>query len=214
MRIGLGILLLCVGCARAAIVFDQPKVDVTAESTDSQAQAVFHFRNTGDRAVEITEMKPSCSCTAAQLARTRYAPGEGGDLHAAMWIIGVMGDDTKTITVKTNDGAPPQKLTFHVHVNTLARIDPEALFWGRGYKTGSADVRIRFPEADEPAQSVKIIANPDRLDTSLQTIEPGRKYQLEVTPKSVASCWRENVVIEVAFPHIGVRRYTCYANVK
>jgi hypothetical protein len=214
MRIGLGLLLLGMACARGAIVFDQPRMDVTAQSSDAQVQAIFHFHNTGTQPVEITEVKTSCDCTTAQLSRTRYAPGEKGDLLAAMSIVGVMGDDTKRITVKTNDGEPPQKLIFHVHVVTLAQIAPQALFWEKGYEAGSAEVHIRFPEADEPAQSVKIIANPDRLETSLQTIEPGRKYLLEVTPKSVASGWRENLVIEVEYPHIGVRRYTCYANVK
>jgi hypothetical protein len=214
MRIGLGILLLCIGCARGAIVFDQLQVDVTAQSSDSLAQGVFHFKNTGDQPVDITEVKTSCNCTTAQLARTHYAPGESGDLHAAMSVVGVMGDDVKRITVQTNDGAPPQKLTFHVHVVTLAVVAPQALFWAKGYETGSAEVRIRFPEPNEPAQSVKVIANADRLQTTLQTIEPGRKYELEVVPKSVASGWRESVVVEVQFPNIGVRRYTCYACVK
>ncbi len=41
----------------------------------------FEFKNTSNRAVTITGLDTSCSCTLAELEKRIYAPGESGRVH-------------------------------------------------------------------------------------------------------------------------------------
>lgn len=69
--------------------------------------AEFPFVNTSDRVVTITNIRSSCGCTAAQLAKREYAPGEGEVIRANFNTSGRSGHQRTTVTVTTDDPANP-----------------------------------------------------------------------------------------------------------
>jgi hypothetical protein len=62
----------------------------------------FRFKNTGDKALFLTEVEPSCGCTVADYPKHAILPGEGGELTATFNSRGHPGFTHKTIIVTTN----------------------------------------------------------------------------------------------------------------
>jgi len=64
---------------RPALVFDQYMVPRGEVPPSQFVFGYFTFRNTGDKTVRVTELKPSCGCLNPQLAKRVYQPGEAGE---------------------------------------------------------------------------------------------------------------------------------------
>ncbi|RMG72550.1 MAG: DUF1573 domain-containing protein [Bacteroidetes bacterium] len=70
----------------------------------AEVSYTFEVTNTGDRPLEIREVKPSCSCTVADYTKTPIAPGESGFV-TANYHAGTRGRFAKTLMVKMNTEA-------------------------------------------------------------------------------------------------------------
>jgi hypothetical protein len=78
----------------------------------------FTFTNTSKETVLITNVKPSCGCTAANYTKTPIKPGEKGSVEAT-FNAAAPGNFQKTITVTTNqEGAAPKVLIIKGNVAT------------------------------------------------------------------------------------------------
>ena len=70
----------------------------------------FTFTNTTKETILITNVKPSCGCTAANYTKTPIKPGEKGTVEAT-YNAAAPGNFHKTITVTTNEeGSAPKTL--------------------------------------------------------------------------------------------------------
>jgi hypothetical protein len=65
----------------------------------------FKFTNTGDAELNISDVKPSCGCTTAEMAKTVFAPGESGEIPVTFDTTRFNGPMTKTVNVSSNDEA-------------------------------------------------------------------------------------------------------------
>lgn len=75
------------------------------------AEHAFTFRNTGDRPLEIRNVRTSCGCTASEWTREPIAPGGTGRIVARFNSAGKSGHQHKTLTVETNiEGEPFMQL--------------------------------------------------------------------------------------------------------
>ena len=70
----------------------------------------FSFKNTGTSDIVITNVKPSCGCTAADFTKTPIKPG-GTGIVKATYNAAAKGAFAKTVTVETNVEAA-KVLTF------------------------------------------------------------------------------------------------------
>ena len=71
----------------------------------------FEFKNTGRKAVLITNVQGSCGCTATDYTKTEIATGKSGKVTATFNAAN-KGAFTKTVTVTTNAETAPKVLTF------------------------------------------------------------------------------------------------------
>lgn len=71
----------------------------------------FEFKNTGKTDIIITNVKPSCGCTAADYTKTPIRPGATGKVTAT-YNAANKGAFTKNVTVTTNAEETPKSLTF------------------------------------------------------------------------------------------------------
>jgi len=67
--------------------------------------AVFEFTNTGDAPLILTNVAPSCGCTAPTYTKEPIMPGKTGTIKA-QYNAAAMGLFTKTITVTANTDKP------------------------------------------------------------------------------------------------------------
>ena len=65
-------------------------------------EVVYHFKNTGNKPLVITEVSPQCGCTVADKPTEPIMPGKEGEIKAAFDSQGKIGQQHKNITVKAN----------------------------------------------------------------------------------------------------------------
>jgi len=160
-------------------------------------EARFPFTNEQNSPVEILTLEPDCGCTTAEPTRKIIPPGGDGEIVAHLNPTGQFGRIEKHVIVRScergNDpGKPPisteEKLTLVVHVPEPLRVQPAGLVWAPGetqeFKTvaieaaGDADIQILSltPAIDHP-----------EFETTLRTLEAGRRYELSVRPHGALS---------------------------
>ena len=95
---------------KETIVFDKSKHDfgVISES-DGILECEFTFVNEGDTPLVLTQVSPSCGCTAADYTKEPVAPGKKGFIKATLNPRGFKNEVTREITVFSN-GIPARKV--------------------------------------------------------------------------------------------------------
>jgi hypothetical protein len=84
----------------------------------------FTLENRGDAALTITDVKPSCGCTATHFDR-EIPPGKRGVIEAELKTRGFRGLVRKHLTVLSNDPTQPKlELTLAATITPLVAIDP------------------------------------------------------------------------------------------
>jgi len=199
---------------RAGLVFEKTHLDITAPIAATQTEAVFPFHAEG--ATTIKGLKSSCECTEVRSERMIYQPGEKGEVRAIFKHGERVGEQFKTITVRTDEaGVGPQKLSFKVVIPRVVEVTPVALFWGTGAPKEAREIQIVFPDEKCLPVDVRISGERKNADAALRCLEPGRKYLLTVSPRSTSEAWKEELPIEMDFGgELGVRKQVCYAYVK
>lgn len=198
--------------ARAALSWETTRVEAVADARDTRFEAVFPFRNAGERPVTVLDVRASCGCTTPQLARRRYEPGEGGEVRALFEFGDRVGRQQKTVTVVTDD-APGQPVTL-----VLAVTIPEPLVlnrgrlrWARGAAASAQTVLIGI----DPAATVSDLRAEVDGDAVTATVVPlaNGGYRLSVEPRTTADAWRATVRV-VATVNGRVRVQPVYAFVR
>jgi len=202
--------------SQAGLVFDKPHLDIQAPVTVTQTEAIFPFHVEGTSEVTLKAIKSSCECTEGKTDKLSYKPGEQGELRAVFKHGERVGEQFKTITVKTDEpGGGAQKVSFKVVIPRVVEVSPVALFWATGSQRESKEIRIGFPDTEVRPVGVVLSGGQDHVDAILTCLEPGSKYLVTVRPRSTSSDWKEELVLEMDFgSELGVRKQICYAYVK
>jgi hypothetical protein len=87
----------------------------------------FEFTNAGDERLVITEVRPSCGCTATRLAKREYEPGEGAAIEVSFDPKG-FGRQRKTISVVSNSREHPAlRLDLVADIRQFVGVAPAAI---------------------------------------------------------------------------------------
>ena len=169
----------------AALVFDHPEQRVAPKIADTQVRLGYHFTNSGTESVTITNIAPSCSCTAAALAKATYKPGEGGVIDVTFTIGARMGTQSKTITVSTSDPKQPTTvLTLDVDIPEQATFSHRVMTWMLGEKPDAKSVTMTMPGT--LAMQVLRVGPHDQhgpaCTASVAAVEAGRSYTITCAP--------------------------------
>jgi hypothetical protein len=91
----------------------------------------FEFTNTGSENLVISRVQSSCGCTAGDLEKTEYAPGESGKIDVTFNPKGKKGEQRRQLTVYSNDSSGRETiLTVTGSVTQLVAVDPAVLSLG------------------------------------------------------------------------------------
>ncbi len=200
--------------ARAQLDWERTEIQASVTPADSELTAEFLFKNKGRRPVFIEEVKPDCGCTTTKLAKWEYAPGEGGILSVTFHFGQRVGQQTRTILVRTDDPDQPEtRLTLKTDIPETLEISPMVQVWKTGepisHKTSTIRVRTDFPIELVAAES-----NRAEFKPILKVIEPGRGYRLILIPRQTGRPLNATVLLTARFPDGKTRSYSVYPMVK
>lgn len=212
-------LILLAGLLFAPRVFgqlhwDALEQDQKAKPGDKEAVARFHFVNAGPSAIKIVNVRTSCGCTTAALAKDQFAPGEAGDIQARFAFGSHTGHQEKTIAVTTSDSPNQQTLLrLIVDIPQAVILQPEFVFWKVGEPVDTKKFRVAIGEGF----SAKLLGvesdNPD-IHFVVNPITPGKELEVSVTPNETKRPQSATLLIKTDYPPENPQTYYEYVRVQ
>ena len=98
------------------ISFTETKYDFGTIKEGEVVKHIFHFKNTGNQTLIISDVKVTCGCTTPDWTRTPVAPGQTGYITAQFNSTGKPGQNHKIITVVSNSVTGNLPLSFITNV--------------------------------------------------------------------------------------------------
>lgn len=206
--------LCLVAPAFAQLKWDQPQQVFTPNPGEKTVTARYRFTNTGASPVSIIDVRPSCGCTTATLAKKDYAPGESGEIEAKVNFAGHVGHQEKWIYVTTNvAGSEPVLLSLAVDIPPEVTIQPEFVMWRVGDPLEPKTMRVVIPEGI-PTKLVAAQADNPTMQVRLREVEAGKEWEVKVTPTSTREPVKAVVTIRSDYPAGNPASYSAYARVQ
>lgn len=210
------VLLFCCGipCAEAGLHWPATQREVDASLTDAEVTVVYAFTNTGPGEVAIRDIRTTCGCTAAKPDKTLYAPGEGGEIRAVFTIGSRFGRNVKKIHVLSSDAHEPvRELVLTVNVPELMRPSRSIVYWHVGREAGVQTVDLTA-QSPHDMKILGVHASTTNLVIEIEDVEPGRRAQLHIRPRTTAQAMTERVRVDVRAADAEAKRtYTIFARV-
>lgn len=209
------LLFLClVAPAFAQLKWDQPKQNLSPSPGEKVVTAKFRFTNVGPSPITIVDIRPSCGCTTATLAKKKYAPGESGEIEAKLNFAGHVGHQEKWIYVTTNvPGSEPALLSLAVDIPPEVTIQPEFVMWRVGDPLEPKTMRVVIPEGI-PTRVIAAQADNPTMLVQLREVQAGKEWEVKVTPTSTREAVKAVVTIQSDYPVGSPASYSAYARVQ
>ncbi len=190
----LALFLLLLSCPSwAGLTFDKSLKEVHAGVEQREVTCDFEFTNKTDEPVTIARYESTCSCMSVKVkdGKLVYQPGERGTVRAIFDMGNFSGDIDKSVRLWLKDdprNAPSITLTTRVHIPVLVEIEPKTLRWevDANGKPETKTIAITMNH-DEPIHVVSVDSGNPSFTAELKEIEKGKKYEIRVTPGTVAS---------------------------
>ena len=207
-------LLSLVTLVFAQLKWEQPKQTFMPQPGDKAVTAKFRFTNIGHSLITIIDVRPSCGCTTATLAKKTYAPGESGEIDAKFNFAGHIGHQEKWIYVTTNlAGTEPELLTLAVDIPPEVTIQPEFVIWRIGDPPEPKSVRVIVPEGF-PTRMVAVQTDNPAMQVRLRETRAGKEWEIKVTPANTSTPVKTIVSIRSDYPAGHPVTYSAYARVQ
>ena len=182
------------------IQFDTPVYDFGRISAGVVVKHSYIFTNVGDQQLIITNVQPTCGCTAAADWSRQVEPGNIGTIPIQFNSANFGGPVTKMITVVCNDKTQP---TVHLQIKgtiwkpidvtpayAVINVPPECA-------GGSATIKI-LNNAEEALTLGTPEVNQPGFGVEIKTNQPGKEYELVVS--TVPPLKPGNVQAEIKIP--------------
>jgi hypothetical protein len=198
----------------AQLKWDQSKHTLTPSLGEKVVTTKFGFTNVGPSPITIIDVRPSCGCTTATLAKKEYAPGESGEIEAKLNFAGHVGHQEKWIYVTTNvAGSEPVLLSLAVDIPPAVTIQPEFVMWRVGDPLEPKTMRVVIPEGI-PTKLVAAQADNPTMQVQLREVHAGKEWEVQVTPTSTREPVKAVVTIRSDYPTGNPASYSAYARVQ
>lgn len=143
-----------------AIQFDKTHHDFGRITPDRKVAAKYRVTNAGNAYLSITQVRPSCGCTATVLGKWSMAPGESTVLEATFDPKGLKGGVRKSIEVVCNDPkSPTASLTLEAEVVQEIMPSVESVYFHMAPKSAVTRSSVRYASGNgDPVQIVDVKA--------------------------------------------------------
>lgn len=183
--------------AHAGLTWEQTRLEHEAPLMEQAYHARFNFTNTSGQTIQIVDIQSTCGCTAAEMAKRSYAPGESGTVEATFTYGTRTGAQHKAVTVVTDDGNR-HTLDIHVAIPVLANLSPRVVQWRQGSSPQTQTLELTInPEADVNVSM--ILCNDPQMQITTRPGENGVTY-IDVTPLTTESARRSVIQVRLNYP--------------
>jgi hypothetical protein len=206
LGVGLAALLTPARAAEPVAVPAGPHPVIEVRETTQDGGAVeegtvvryrFTVENQGDADLQVTQVRPSCGCTAPHWEKLIKPHGKGM-IEAEFNSSHFHGPITKHLTVFSNDPQRPQlELTITARVNPLVQVTPSSTAM---LSVADKPVTYEFTlerSGGHPMKIVKIIPNAPYLTAEATPLRGEGRYKLTVTATTDAPFGRTTVPLVV-----------------
>ena len=172
--------------AVAELALEIPLIELKPKPEDESITTTFVFHNKGSKPVKVLNIESACSCLSASLDKAVYAPGEMGTGKAEFKVSSFVGRQEKSVHVQTDN--PEQAewvIPFVLEVPEVIKIEPKTLQWWLGDAAEKKTTRVTMTGSG-PMKIKNITSTRENVEFDWKEIEPGRVYEVSVTPKSTA----------------------------
>ena len=165
------------------LVCDEPSFDFGSADASQTIEHTYVLKNTGDLTLEISNVKPSCGCTVANISERSVQPGAETKVTARLALQGRSGQQHKSITVESNDPKQPQFiLTLQGNVGSVIEVRPPSVVFGEvgpsTVVTQVVDVAGTGPDRFKIVSATSMASN---FAVAVETLEDGKLYRLTIT---------------------------------
>ncbi len=113
--------------AMPVIKFDNMEHDFGTIKQGDKVEHIYKFTNEGTTDLVISQVKPSCGCTAPDWTKTPVKPGEQGEIKVVFDSNGKSGKQSKTVNVHSNTESGTDILKFTATIEGGAKgVTPAA----------------------------------------------------------------------------------------
>jgi Protein of unknown function (DUF1573) len=209
----LWLMLGLVGRGLAELRWEAAEQTFQVKPATEEVKAVFRFQNNGSAPVTINEVKTSCGCTTAALAKKEYAPGEAGEIVANFHVAGRTGHQQKKIFVSLSGETKPSVLSLVVDIPELVKIEPEFVVWQVGEKAETKTIHVSASE-DVPVRIASVTTDNPALQVTVREIKPGKEVNLELKPSNTSQPQNAVLLVRTDYPAENPQTRYAYARVK
>lgn len=143
-----------------ALSFEDTTYNVGKMSETDSVTFQFKFTNTGSGTLSFAEIKPTCTCTHATIAKRDYKPGESGTIDVTFTPTST-GRQTRDIKIASNDlVAPTTTISVVADVEAFITIEPAFLKFGT-LLPGTTSTQYVSIFSPDPTMTVKQVNTTD-----------------------------------------------------
>jgi hypothetical protein len=179
----------------------------------------FVFTNTGTAALEITDVRPGCGCTAAGTWDRQVQPGKTGVIPLQFNSTGFSGTVTKSATVTCNDhGQSNVVLQLKSTVWKPFDVMPAMTVFNVSSESQTNEIRVvrLVSNLEEPVELSELQSTNRSLLAELKTIRPGKEFELRLTavPPFTSNTTFETVSVKTSSPRMPLLNVNAYIMVQ
>lgn len=182
------------------LLWESKQSDVTPSMTDAKATTIFSFKNAGNYAVTIQDVKTSCGCTTATLTKKTYAPGESGQINVEYNIGTNTGLQQKQVYVTTDERTDAiTQLTMRIFLPQMVTLTPPSVSWELNGDKTPKKITIDVLDGHE-VNILDVRSSNDQIFAQIHTVIPHKKYLLTVTPVNTNLPAEAELEIQTDYP--------------
>ena len=165
------------------IACDAPVHDFGKMDNSQQVEHEYVLKNVGTTQLEISNVRPSCGCTVANISERSVAPGAETRVLTRLNLQGRSGPQHKAIVVESNDPQQPQFiLTLQGEAVVAVNVMPDRVIFGQlsSASTPATQVQVTGP-GEPPFKIVGIESSSTNVLATFETAEEGKTYRVNIS---------------------------------
>lgn len=103
------------------LIFSETEHDFGNIDPGDKVQHIFSFKNTGEADLLIESAVGSCGCTVPEFPKEPIKPGQSAEMKVSFNSANKHGQQTKTVTVRSNTESGIEKLTIRASINAVKK---------------------------------------------------------------------------------------------
>ncbi len=178
---------------RAGLEWSPAVLELAAQSGDDTVEGVVEVRNAGTTPVTVRHLLNSCGCTSSRLEPDVLQAGGTARLSVVFNVGDRRGLQRKAIEIRTDEPAK-YLVPLYVSIEDVADLDRSILLWKSDEPASAQKTRLKVIRA-EPLRIVRVESSDPAFRAELAPIEPGREYEVTVTPSAPLKKGRATITL-------------------